>query len=506
VRGDWPDWWSDGFSGDARATMLMREAQRGLSYLTRLLERYPDLPRPDLDPVRDDLVLYSEHTFSHACAMSDPWDPMVAGISSRKRAYAATAHDAVAGLTSDALSALGAAGLTAGLPTRYRAVNPLAHGVSGTAPLFVGHYEFHELGLGRGARVVDVASGETLPCQRVPVPMGDAFHVHVALAPGEERALELRACDGDGDGEAADPRGKAAEEPGAHASPETEPTDAGASLETPFVRITWEPGEGIVSWVDRRSDTELLRPDRRHGAFTPVYEVTPVPGPDEICAVRGRMVLNRKGEDARRTAGCLVGSKGIRRGDVFVSTILDYGVPGISTFLLELRAHVFEPRVDVAVRFHKDSVWEPENVYLSLPFTAGDSSVLWLDKTGALVRPRVDQLPGTLTDFASIQEGLAVVGDDLGLSLATPDSPLVQLGPLEHGERLLMGDPELADDPCHLYAWLMTNYWETNFAASLGGFYEFRYSVKWDEGLRDPQAAVRACRDMNHGITCFRAS
>ncbi len=72
--------------------------------------------------------------------------------------------------------------------------------------------------------------------------------------------------------------------------------------------------------------------------------------------------------------------------------------------------------------------------------------------------------------------------EDLSVMIATPDSNLIQLGSLDHGERLLMGDPRLADDPAHAYAWLMTNYWETNFGAQLGGFHEFRFTLECGEG------------------------
>ena len=65
-----------------------------------------------------------------------------------------------------------------------------------------------------------------------------------------------------------------------------------------------------------------------------------------------------------------------------------------------------------------------------------------------------------------------------------------------------MGDPRLADDPAFAYAWLMTNYWETNFSADLGGFYEFRYSVHW--GDDDPHALLRRCRYANHGMQVRR--
>jgi hypothetical protein len=50
----------------------------------------------------------------------------------------------------------------------------------------------------------------------------------------------------------------------------------------------------------------------------------------------------------------------------------------------------------------------------------------------------------------------------------------------------------------------MTNYWETNFAAELGGFYEFRYSVAWGPELRDRDRALRRVKQGCRAITCFR--
>ena len=498
-RGDWPDWWSDGCAGDPESTMLFRRAQRSLEYYRRLLERYPHLHRGDIPGVENDLALYSEHTFSHSFSMIEPWHFMVHAISERKRGFAASAHEAARELVADALGELGEAPMSAVAGLSYRAINPLDHAVNGPVSLLVRHFEFHELGFGSGAVVRDTEADTELPCQLMLTPPGAQFFVHMELAPGEERLLELAPADRPGTVDGALRRG---EDGGPNAG--DEPSETG-ELVTPFVRIAWEPGDGIVSWFDTALSRELLRPDRRHAAFTPVHEVTPVHGRDDVWPVRGKMELNRKGEDAVRSSGCLVGSSGVQTGDVFVSTSLDYGVPGISLYTVELRAYLDGPRVDVAVRMHKDSVWEPENVYLSLPFTTGTQDAqVWLDKPGASVRPRIDQIPGTLTDFYSIQEGFAVVSEGYGVAIATPDSHLLQLGTLEHGPRLLAGDPALADDPAHPYAWLMTNYWETNFSAELGGFYEFRYSVMWGNELADEVSALRACRDANWGIRCLR--
>ena len=79
-------------------------------------------------------------------------------------------------------------------------------------------------------------------------------------------------------------------------------------------------------------------------------------------------------------------------------------------------------------------------------------------------------------------------------------------GPLAYGQRKLMGHPVLKDEPLRPYSWLMTNYWETNFEAQLGGFYEFRYHLEWGPHLSAADRAIQACRAMNLGYRTFRVS
>jgi hypothetical protein len=174
---------------------------------------------------------------------------------------------------------------------------------------------------------------------------------------------------------------------------------------------------------------------------------------------------------------------------------------------LLITAYANHPRVDVAVRIHKDSVWDPENLYISLPFGSpitSETEELWIDKMDALTRPRKDQLTGSLADYYCLGEGAAFVTAHDGIAIAMPDTPLIQLGSLNHGFRLLNGDAKLQQDPGHLYAWVMNNYWETNFSATLGGFYEFRYLVAWGEQYQTPEVAMNACRSMNAGILAWR--
>ena len=180
-------------------------------------------------------------------------------------------------------------------------------------------------------------------------------------------------------------------------------------------------------------------------------------------------------------------------------------LPGARFCRVEIRMHRLLPRVDVALVMHKESDWEPENLFLTLPFApAGERGELWIEKAGAPLRPRVDQLPGTLTDFYCLQHGFAVVGESLGVAVSMPDSPLLQLGPIRPGARRLMGDPALADERTLPSAWLMNNFWETNFGAQLGGFHAFRFSVAWGADLAEPAAALRACRNAWRDPLCLR--
>ncbi|KAF9129636.1 hypothetical protein BGX30_013870, partial [Mortierella sp. GBA39] len=201
---------------------------------------------------------------------------------------------------------------------------------------------------------------------------------------------------------------------------------------------------GIHSWFNKELDTEMLRSGNPYGAFTPIYEVTrPADETDasQVWSTRARMGRNRKGLHAERSAGRITSVRTVENGPLYATVEITYQLNGLSYFALFLRVHANRNRVDVSARFHKDSVWSPENVYLSLPFTSGDTlrDTLYADKPGGLVRPWKDQIPGTCLDYACVQEGIAWQDDRSSLLLASPDTPLMQWGPLD-------SEPALPED------------------------------------------------------------
>jgi hypothetical protein len=268
------------------------------------------------------------------------------------------------------------------------------------------------------------------------------------------------------------------------------------ALETAHVRIAWS-ADGLVSWIDQAAGRELLDPEQAHPAFTPVYEVSPG-------SPRTPMGRNRKGPGVLRSAGRVTGVRGVETGPLFATHTLDYTLPGTQACAVTLRACRDRPLVQVEVALHKETCRDVESVYLSLPFTAGAGAVRWIDTSVRPMRPWQDQLPGTLTDFYHLHHGFGSVADGYGVGVAMPDTPLLQLGDLAYRPRVLAGSPALAGERQQPYAWLMNNFWETNAAIDLAGFYRFRYAVCWGPALASPEAVVRACRDLNQGAVTYR--
>ncbi|MBM7682144.1 hypothetical protein JOD43_002317, partial [Pullulanibacillus pueri] len=354
--------------------------------------------------------------------------------------------------------------------------------------------------------------GNVLPHQMEQVSRGNQIAVTVDLQPGEEKIFTLREANNKEALTTKSARLKGND--GVYDMDDLLKLDHDQEsglkmtengIESPYVKISWQAGKGIISWVDKQTGNDLLREDREHAAFTPVYEITPADGEEHMAEVRRKMGRNRKGMNVQRISGTLKGVKELSCGHVYGVVELLYETAGMGYYSLLLKVYHDQPRVDVSVRMHKESVWDPENVYISLPFCTGgeQSNELWLDKAGTFIRPGIDQLPGTGIDYYCIQEGLAYISDESGLLIATPDTPLVQLGPLEYGQRLVHGQ-QTGKEPNHLYSWALTNYWETNFKATLGGFYEFRYIVNWGHQIDSADKAIQLCQSLNVGTTAFR--
>ncbi|RAP73590.1 glycoside hydrolase [Paenibacillus montanisoli] len=511
-RGDWPDWWSDGVASTAIHTQIFRNAQRMLGAVNRLDPQHAFAGEAAVRDAEQQLMMYAEHTWGYHSSVREPWHLMVQELGLRKEAYAANASRAVHTALDRVLVEWGDALLRPNRAFTYKVINSFDYAVRTLAHFYM-EDQWEPSYFKDGLEIVDTETGSIIPHQLEAVSRGNQFAIMIELQPNEERVYEIRPAVQSDSRTTSSTRLRGND--GIHDIPnlvhlgdEEKAAKLRISenaIESPFVRIAWRAGAGIVSWLDKETGKELIDPGSAHAAFTPVYEVTPAGKMQQMANVRRIMGRNRKGMNVERTAGELIGVREVTNGPIYGIVELTYQLKGLSYFSLFLKVFRTQPRVEVSVRMHKDSVWDPENVYISLPFAGGrDDSELWFEKAGAHIRPGVDQLPGTGLDFYCIQEGLSVLSPGLGLLIATPDTPLMQTGTLAYGERQVHGQQE-AGVKHPLYAWVLTNYWETNFKATLGGFYEFRYTVEWGSHIDSAEKAAQICHSLNLETISFRS-
>lgn len=511
-RGDWPDWWTDGVASTAMHTQIYRDAQRTLRKVKRLDPGHAAASLAEIEEASQALTMYAEHTWGYHSSVYEPWHPQVQMLEVRKQAYAAEASKLAYRALDQALVARQGALLAPHRPLRYEVINtePAKATLQVTIPLDGWEYVI----LKKTFELIDETTGQPLPYQLTHT---GALVTELALEAGESRILFIHAPESSdvlaASGNMATARNTEPIACEGIADIWTQPLTpypivvGKSSLESDFFRIEWEMNNGITAWIDKTRSKDLLDGEREHGAFTPVYEVTPAQdefNPSDICATRRRMGRNRKGTNVERDAGRLIRATVLDNGPLFALVELMFDVKGLSYYALHIKMFANQPRVEVSVRFHKDSVWLPENVFVALPFWLGTEAELYAEKAGCHIRPWKDQIPGSCLDYISVQEGIFwhSAKDREALTLSMTDTPLVQLGTLEHGPRQLH-TMQPADSRPSTYAWILTNYWETNFKATLGGFYEFRYAVERHRQL-DPQQTAKTLHASTGQFTVHR--
>ena len=507
--GDWPDWWTDGVASVPRATRIFRSAQRQWCALEKAVAENQAVTDPALLlETENALNMFAEHTNGHSDIVTYPWDIQVQATFGAKEVHAQRAFASILSAWDQALGKRGAVRQAFDRPSTYRVWNASPVAADGIAEIYLEYPEFGQIE--RQARVIDVATGNELVHQQGPACRGIYLFITLRLGAWEERFLRIEPApqtlitsERQLERQVLQPDAE-----GTEAELETSMKVTATGLRSPWVDIAWAQGVGINKWIDVATGRNLLRSDADHSPFALVIQRTSPATPNDAAqegSTRAALGRNRIGPTGQRFVSRLISATPLEKGPVFCTVQLDYEIEHLQMCRVVLKAFKDLPRVDVSVRLLKNPTWDAETLYLSLPFTAGEGSELWLDKSGALMRPRVDQLPNSLTDYYAVQAGWVWVSNGNGVAVASPDSPLVQVGPLEYGIRKLHGHPRLSEEKEHVYSWIINTCWETNFEINTGGFHEFRYSIFSGVPFAKTDHAIKTCRSANIGFQTYRA-
>lgn len=160
-------------------------------------------------------------------------------------------------------------------------------------------------------------------------------------------------------------------------------------------------------------------------------------------------------------------------------------MPG--ALIQRIKLCALRPVVEFTATFNKENTRHAEAIYFAFPLDLAGWSAHY-DAAGVPTRWIDEQLPGTCNNWVTTGAWVSVHNADAGVTLATPDAPLVQIGDFGFGRP--QGFARDRIKPL-LLGWATNNYWMTNFRASHPGHMRFHYELR-THGAFDPVVSTHA--------------
>lgn len=446
-RQAWPDWWTDGFGSAARETGAARETESAMQVTQGLLAmavmlgaQMPASMMPRLAQIQENLLFYAEHTWGAAESIDDPLAENTQVQWAEKSSYVWEAvkqsnllREEAFGLVQDYLP-------RAEQPT-IAVFNTLNWERSGLVVVFIDH---EILPAEKEFRIVDAQSGEAVPAQAMSRRAEGTYWALWAksVPPLGYRTLRIEA-------------GQGKRPPAAQTDP------AVRSLTNAFYALTFDPERAALKSVtDKETGQELVDQGSPWGLGQCVYET--LSGGRDMKPERFKRTSVR---DVKLQAGA--------NGPIWKSLVFSAGLDGCPTnrgVKGEFRLYETEKRIELHLTLRKLPVASPEAVYVAFPFHCPGGKLVY-EGQGGLVTPGETQIPGSSSDWQTIQNFIAVRAPEGQIVQGSEGAPLVQLGDFNLGKWQRVTK---VDKP-HVYSWVMNNYWFTNFRATQEGDFKWSY-------------------------------
>jgi hypothetical protein len=467
----WPDWWADGNGSALYESALARRAQADL--LTARSFNI-SLDRERVEAAEEAAMLFCEHTWGAWCSTDDP-----EGFESKaqwnvKAGFAYTAATEASALLRDAARACApqareepAVAVFNPLPFPRTDLVEVTVVDAAIDPEHAGWVPApRRTDEGPTFHLLDVETGERVPVSRAPAIDGSARRKAqtVRFIAKEVPAGGWRQYRIVPEALEANPRTKC----------------RGDMLANDHFRLIAGP-RGLSSLLDRASGREMVAGgDYALGQY--IYEIINSPEGREALCEWGK--LHYDAPFLRRTPPMRLGhGPALPFG---AGLVLEGSEADIPYQRMEFTLYDELPRLDILCTVIKPPRTHAEAIYHAFPL-AGKAPTVYLDVPGAVLRPGLDQVPGTAADWHGIQRYFAVSDDEWTTVVASPDVPLVQVNGINTGK----WQPVVPPHNGLVMSWAMNNYWFTNFPAAQGGIIPYRYSIAGYPGPFDAQRSAR---------------
>jgi alpha-mannosidase len=426
-RGDFTPYWEDGAGSSARETAINREAAERLVQAEALWAMLDpaNYPAEQFNEAWRNAVLYDEHTWGAYCSISQPESDFTKSQWKIKQAFALNADLQSRNLLNNALAG-----------HRATAKQVTAIDLFNTCSWTRTDLIILPKDMKLAGDVVKDSEGQNVKSQRLST--GELAFLAQSVAPFSAKRFTF------GPGNVS-------------ASGNASIKDNKLSNDTVLLAVNEKTG-AIESLKGKQQDIELV--DGQAGL-----------GLNDYFYVAGMDPTN-----PQRNGPVKISVK--ENGPLVASLLVESDAPGCNKLTRELRVIDGINRVDIIDVIDKKNIYDKEAVHLAFPFKV-PKGVMRMDIPWAVVRPEKDQLPGACKNFFTIQRWVDVSNDDYGLTWATPDAPLVEVGAITTDPKgKTVGWLKSIEPSTKLYSYVMNNYWHTNYKASQEGPTTFRYSIE----------------------------
>ncbi|UCG59631.1 MAG: hypothetical protein JSU70_08955, partial [Phycisphaerales bacterium] len=425
ARGDFTPYWEDGAASSARETSLNRDAAERLVQAETMwaMLNPGGYPADEFRQAWRNTILYDEHTWGSWNSISDPEGNFTKGQWKIKQAFALDADVQSHKLLRSAVAS------RSGTARAVTAVDVFNTSSWARTDLVILPKDLQVAG-----DVVASSNTDSVPSQRLST--GELAFLASDIPPLGAKRYILRA--------GRTPRsGRARAE--------------GARLSNGKITVTVDEDTGAIrSLKCSETDIDLVAADAELGINDYLY------------------VAGRNPKDPKRNNPVTITVK--EDGPLVAALLIESEAPGCDKLTRELRLIDGLDRLDIINTLQKRKIYDKEAVHFAFPFSIPEG-VMRMDIPWAVVRPEVDQLPGACKNYFTVQRWCDVSNQDYGVTWATIDAPLIEVGKITC-DPIAVGWIRHLERSTTLYSYVMNNYWETNYKASQQGATTFRYSIK----------------------------